>query len=86
MAYTIETAPAAERQLAKLPKDVATRIADAIERLAADPFPPGSKPLQGADKGTRRVRVGAYRVVYEVIRKRLVVLVIKIGHRGDVYR
>jgi mRNA interferase RelE/StbE len=68
MAYTIETAPAAEKQLAKLPKDVASRIADAIERLAVDPFPPGSKPLEGADKGAYRIRIGDYRVLYEVYR------------------
>jgi len=86
MAYTIETTPAAEKQLAKLPKDVASRIADAIERLAVHPFPPGSKPLQGADKGAYRIRIGDYRVLYEVYRKRLVVLVIKVGNRRDVYR
>jgi|HubBroStandDraft_1064217.scaffolds.fasta_scaffold02006_14 mRNA interferase RelE/StbE len=86
MAYTIETAPAVEKQLARLPKDIASRLADAIERLAVNPFPPGSKPLRGAEKGAYRIRIGDYRVVYEVYRKRLVVLVIKVGNRRDVYR
>lgn len=84
--YTVEYEPAAEKQLAKLPKDVARPIADAIDRLAVDPFPAGFKPLQGVDKGAYRIRVRDYRVVYEVYRKRLVVLVVKVGNRRDVYR
>jgi mRNA interferase RelE/StbE len=53
--------------------------------LAENPYPPGCKKLAG-DEGFWRIRVGDYRVVYTVIQSKLVVLVVKIGHRREVYR
>ncbi|MGA2053356.1 MAG: type II toxin-antitoxin system RelE/ParE family toxin [Opitutales bacterium] len=57
----------------------------AIDALLENPRPPGGKAMTGLDK-TWRIRVGEYRVIYEVQDDRLVVLVIRVGHRGDVYR
>jgi mRNA interferase RelE/StbE len=60
-------------------------VADAIRALGADPRPPGCKELAG-DIAYYRIRVGDYRVLYEVRDREILVLVIKIGHRREVYR
>jgi len=75
----------ARRDIARLPKAVGERIARAIDALANDPRPPGVKKLQG-DDNLWRVRVGAYRIVYEIHDERLTVLVVRIGDRKDIYR
>ena len=85
MAYTIELKPSAAKDLAALPKTLQRRIGRAIDRLADDPSPQGSKALKGL-RGLRRLRVGDYHIVYRVQKKRLLVLIIRIRHRGDVYR
>jgi mRNA interferase RelE/StbE len=84
VAYTVQIAPRALRDLARLEKPIRRRIRDAIDRLRADPRPPGAKALQG--QRLFRIRVGDYRVVYEIRDRVRVVLVIRVGHRGDVYR
>lgn len=84
MPYTIEIRPAAQRSIRKLPAQDAQRILTKINALAGDPFPSGSKKLAGTD--WRRVRVGNYRVIYAVEKAHLLVLVIRIGHRREVYR
>lgn len=85
MAYTIELAAAANRALKKLDGDTAQRIADAINELAIDPRPVGVKKLAGEDS-LYRVRVGNYRIIYQIRDKELVVLVVTIGHRREIYR
>jgi mRNA interferase RelE/StbE len=85
MSYILEIKPAALRQLEKLPRLIQRRIREETEALRDDPFPLGCKKLAGMEQ-TWRLRVGDYRVVYEVHRGVLVVLVVAIGHRGDVYR
>jgi mRNA interferase RelE/StbE len=82
--YKIEVAPAAERALKKLPAGIQQRIVKAIEDLAAEPRH-GSTKLQG-EHSLYRIRVGDYRVIYEVADKILTVLVLKIGHRGEIYQ
>ena len=84
--YTVEIAESAIRALAKLDKPIAARIAKTIDKLKTNPRPSGVKHLQDAPAGTLRIRVGDYRVVYVVEDARLVVLVVKVGHRRDVYR
>lgn len=87
MSYKIEFRRPAERELERLTKrDPATakRIADALDRLAEDPRPPGVKALKGNAR-ILRIRVGDYRVVYTVQDQLLVVLVVAIGHRREVY-
>ncbi len=83
--YEIQFTRAAERGLASLPKADLRRVDAAILGLAGDRHPPGSKKLQG-EKDLDRIRVGDYRVVYKVEAERLVVLVVNVGNRGDVYR
>jgi mRNA interferase RelE/StbE len=60
------------------------RIVERIRRLAEDPRPPGCQKLSGRDR--YRIRQGVYRIVYSVEDARLIVVVIKVGHRKDVYR
>jgi len=84
-AYRIEFAPSAHRQFAKLDPMARARIAPAIDALAEDPRPATAKRLVGEDE-LWRIRVGAYRVVYAIEDGRLTVLVVKVGHRRDVYR
>jgi len=82
--YTIQITPAAERQLGKLSTVARRRVAVAIDQLAGDPRPPGVRALQGGFGGLR-IRVGDYRVLYEVDDKAALVLVVRVGHRRDVY-
>lgn len=83
--YSIVFAPAALRQLRKLPKPDQKRIVREIEILEDDPRPHGIKKLQGTDN-LWRIRIGDYRVVYEIQNAKLIVLVLRIAHRKDVYR
>lgn len=83
--YRVELNEQARRELAALPKDAQARIRAKVQALADDPRPPGSKKMEGEDN-LYRIRVGVYRVLYRVHDDVLLVLVVKIGHRGDVYR
>jgi mRNA interferase RelE/StbE len=85
MAYSIEFKPAAFRSLAGLPREAQRPLRSRIDSLAVNPFPSGVKKLEGG-KDLFRIRAGDYRVVYQVRKKILLVLVISIGHRKDVYR
>lgn len=85
MTYRIEVAPGAIRQLRKLEPPARRRVQAAIELLAEQPRPSGAKKLVGGD-GEWRVRTGDYRVVYEVRDDVLLVLVVAIGHRRDIYQ
>ncbi len=78
MAYEIEISRAAAKQLTKV------RIDEAIRSLAEVPRPPGAKKLVGLD--AYRVRVGEYRIVYEVRDRVLVVLVVAVGDRREIYK
>jgi len=83
--YHIEVTPAAHRQLRKLDAQAQLRVQAAIELLAANPRPSGAKKLvDGA--GEWRVRTGDYRIVYEIHDSVLLVLVITVGNRRDIYR
>jgi mRNA interferase RelE/StbE len=81
--YRIELRPAAVRALRKLDPQIRRRVQGAIALLAKDPRPPASRPLKG--RPGRRVRVGDYRIVYTVADDVLLVVVITVGHRRDVY-
>ncbi|MDO8964147.1 MAG: type II toxin-antitoxin system RelE/ParE family toxin [Coriobacteriia bacterium] len=83
MEYRIEFAPSASKQFAKLPREMQRRLAPVIDALALDPRPEGCVRLAGTAE-LWRVRVGVYRVVYTIEDDRLVVLVVKVGHRRDV--
>lgn len=85
MLYRIEFRPAAVRDLAKLDQPARKKIAAKIDGLQQDPRPPGAEVLQGHQK-RYRLRVGVYRIIYEVKDNVLLILVIRIGHRREVYR
>jgi mRNA interferase RelE/StbE len=72
------------KDLRRFPNDDVARILERIRALKDDPRPPGCEKLSGLER--YRVRQGVYRIVYEVQDRKLVVLVVKIGHRRDVYR
>ena len=82
--YELRFRPAALRQLRKLDSQIARRIKSTTETLRSEPRPPGVRALTG-QRGWLRIRVGDYRIVYEVRDSELVVLVIQIGHRSQVY-
>lgn len=84
MSYEITLAPAAARQLRKLDPQVRRRIQAALELLADEPRPPAAKPLVGGT-GEWHVRTGDYRIVYEIHDNQLLVLVLRLGHRRDIY-
>jgi mRNA interferase RelE/StbE len=83
--YSVEITRTAERQLKKLSQDDRQRVARTVAMLAIDPRPRGARKLAGYDD-VFRVRMGQYRVIYSIDDGRLTVLVLKLGHRKDVYR
>ena len=85
MPYTITYVPSAAKAIRKLDKPTARRLLDAIEALADDPRPPGCIQLKGGD-GELRIRVGDNRIIYDVQDDALVILVLRVGHRREVYR
>ena len=85
MRYEIIIRPTAEKSLDKIPRPSRRRIADALDKLREDPRPAGVVKLSGEDN-LWRIRVGDYRVVYEIHDDRLIVLVLRVAHRKDVYR
>lgn len=83
--YRIEFKPRAIKQLRKLPGDIIAKVSRQIDQLAENPRPDGCKKLSGTEY-SYRVRVGSYRVVYSVFDDVLIIQVIKIGHRKDIYK
>lgn len=85
MTYQVEIAPAAKRQLKKLVKQTQELIIHRLEQLAENPRPSGVLKMEG-EENLYRVRVGDYRIIYEIQDRSLLIAVVKIGHRGNVYR
>ena len=83
--YRIEVSATAERQIRKLPRADQIRVVRAIQALSIDPRPPGCRKLSGHDD-VFRVRIGRYRVLYSIEDRRLVIIVLKVGDRRDIYR
>ncbi|HEY1466487.1 MAG TPA: type II toxin-antitoxin system RelE/ParE family toxin [Acidimicrobiales bacterium] len=81
--YRVELRPAAARSLRKLDPDLRPRIQGAITLLAQDPRPPNSRPLRG--RPGFRVRVGDYRIIYTVQDDILLVVIVTLGHRREIY-
>jgi mRNA interferase RelE/StbE len=84
VSYSIEILRVAQKQLAKIDRASQQRIIDGIRNLEEDPRPSGCKKLSG--RPAWRIRIGPYRVIYEIHDDRLLVLVVTIGDRKDVYR
>ena len=85
MLYRVDLRPAALRDLKRLSRETQARIRPAVDRLAANPRPPGIEKL-AAQENRYRVRVGDYRIVYEIHDAVLVVLVFRVAHRREAYR
>ncbi len=83
--YRIEWKPSALRELKRIDRQTIPRIVQAVESLAETPFPAGVRKLRGAEH-TYRLRVGEYRVVYEVAGAVLGVVIVRVRHRRDAYR
>jgi mRNA interferase RelE/StbE len=82
--YRITLAPPAARQLRKFDPDVRRRLQAALELLAVEPRPPAATRLVGG-AGEWRVRTGDYRIVYEIYDDQLLVLVLRMDHRREIY-
>jgi len=85
LAYTIAFAPSAERDSRKLPRAVQSRLRPRIDGLAENPRPQGATKLKGTEDAWR-VRVGDFRILYEIHDRALLVLVVRVAHRREVYR
>lgn len=85
MAYSVLLAPSAERQLKALAESAQKRIVKHLKSLQHNPRPQGVKKLSGEDD-LYRIREGTYRIIYTIQDKELIVLVVKIGDRKEVYR
>ena len=85
MAYRVVIKASAIKEIAALPKRERRRVISAIEALADDPRPEGTRKLTGAEDAYR-VRVGDYRIVYLIRDDVLTVFVVRVRHRRDVYR
>jgi mRNA interferase RelE/StbE len=83
--YRIEVSATAEKQLKKLRRDDRVRVIRAVQSLANDPRPSGCRKLQGYDD-VYRIRIGRYRVLYSIDGRRIIVTVLKVAHRRDLYR
>ncbi|MBT8037089.1 MAG: type II toxin-antitoxin system RelE/ParE family toxin [Verrucomicrobiae bacterium] len=83
--YKVELTRSAEKDLRRIDKRYIPRIFAVVESLESEPRPVGSKKLSGSEH-TYRIRVGTYRVIYDIEDDCLKILVIKIGHRRDVYQ
>ena len=84
MIYTVSIFRSAQKALSSLPPSVQDRIVAAIRRLASNPRPLGVKKLTGREAW--RIRVGDYRVIYEIDDTDFTILVAELGHRRDIYR
>ena len=84
VSYSIRIKGSARRELARLPPQTRRRLVPAIDSLAESPL--SGSPLKGGLRGLRRIRVGDYRVVYELLQDELIVLVVRVAHRRESYR
>lgn len=84
MRYSVQFERDAERELRRLPSEIRERMLRAAEELAAEPRPRGCKKLKGYPE-RYRIRVGDYRLVYDIRDQQLVVLVVRARHRSSVY-
>ncbi len=83
--YKIEIARSAEKSLYHLPKEAIPKVVAAIQGLTFNPYPVGCRKLAG-EENIFRIRVQVYRILYEVHQDLILIKVLKVGHRKDVYR
>lgn len=83
MTWRVEIDHRAEREMVKLPDEILRRLVERVRALAGDPFPRGVKKLMG---GGYRLRIGDYRVLYDAVKAKRLIVIYAVGHRRDVYR
>ncbi|WP_227002790.1 type II toxin-antitoxin system RelE family toxin [Salicibibacter kimchii] len=85
--YSIQFSKDARKQLNKLDKNTAKRIINSIEKLQYSPREHRhSKKMKGYKDNIYRLRVGQFRIIYEIIEEKVVVLIVRLGSRGDIYK
>ena len=84
--YRIIFAKGAQKALLRLPKNMAALLRQKLELLAADPYAPNTNAMKLQNRSGYRLRIGDWRVIYEIQNDELVILVLKIAQRGEVYR
>ena len=84
MSYSLKIKQSALKEIQKLDKPIRKILIEAIDNLAVNPHV--GKPLKGDLSGLRRIRVGFYRVIYEINEGEVLILVLRVAHRKDVYR
>jgi mRNA interferase RelE/StbE len=82
--YSIRIKRSAAKEIEALPRQDRARVVDRIATLADNPRPPGCEKLSGTDK--YRLRQGDYRILYQIVDRELIVTVVRVGHRREVYR
>ncbi len=85
MEYRVLVLPRAQREIKSLPLQTRKRVSEAIDSLEQNPRPSGVKKLKGAED-LYRLRVGDFRIIYAIHDQELLVIVINLGHRRDVYQ
>ena len=83
--FSIQWRNSTRKDIRSLPRPEVARVVEAVSRFANDPFPTGSQKLSGSER-TYRIRIGDYRVIYEVFSESRIVEVQRVRHRKDVYR
>lgn len=84
MSYALAIFPSAQRELGALPAEISRRVRAAIVELAQEPRPSGCRKLTGREGW--RLRIGDYRILYDIDDNALTVTIVHIGHRRDIYR
>ena len=84
MTYSVRIKQSASKELAGISQPDRTRVVDAIDQLRDQPF--AGSTLKGGLRGLRRLHVGDYRILYELLSGELVVLVVRVAHRRESYR
>jgi len=85
--YNIKFSSDAEKSLKKLDKSTVKRVFIALDQLSNDPFNlPNTKKMKGKEENVYRLRVGNYRIIYEIINHELIIFVVRMGPRGDIYK
>lgn len=82
--YKLVVKKSVSKDLRSIPDKDVVRILQCIERLQENPRPPGSEKLSGSER--YRIRQGIYRIIYEVVDECLIVTIVKVGHRKNIYK
>jgi len=82
--YAVEFTKSAQKELNKLPGQISLRIAKAVDKLSLEPRKGNVRPMVGSKSW--RLRVGDYRIIYDIYENKVIVLIIRVRHRKNVYR